>query len=732
MLFLGKILRNLKMKNFFKVFFIFGFVLAGALSASEAPSKKLKILLVTDNLMGLSHSTGLGTYNYHLVTFLKNEGHNIDVLYLNPIDAQEREVQQKYYEGIAIHPLPEAIELPLERDDINRQLNISFRAYRWARDKDYDVIFYPDCDGQGYCLTEAKRQGYAFEKTMLVVTAHGPKVWLWSLYDPLLSHPKEYIVSHIEQKSVEHADIVLCNSLYSKTFLEGKGWQFPTNTKLLPGVFKSPPPQRSSPPKSESNIKEVIFIGRLNLHKGIDLFTQTLKKTYKRAPELTKNLKITFLGSGDVSYFKDNCPELAANVQHITNLDARGVEEYTQGPGRLVMFTSRGETYGYAQLEALLGGTQFIGLKNGTFEEFIQESDVDKVLTPPLNTTFLSQKLEAVLKNGCPQVKPKINLQAIEQQWRQFLAELTEKINHLPNVQVNTDQPLVSVCIPHFNRPDQLMDAIKSLEAQDYKNFEVLVMDDGSSAEVVEKLKKDIEPYMQKHGWRIFYQENQYLSAARNNLVPHAKGKYIFLMDDDDILLPDALSRAVNIALRTNSKIVTSNQAFARQTKFKPSSLSLFSGSMVANMVGTNTIGGVYVLIDKQVYIDLGGYLNEYGFGYSDQEFYIRAYAKGYKTEISLEPFFIYNLTNQEHMGKEDSKHYALQIHKAFSAYAHILPKEFAEVPFWIFSLNQELESKSRELGARGMENIPLKKVIRERIKMKIKKLKSKFISFFK
>ena len=66
----------------------------------------------------------------------------------------------------------------------------------------------------------------------------------------------------------------------------------------------------------------------------------------------------------------------------------------------------------------------------------------------------------------------------------------------------------------------------------------------------------------------IISQENKGLSGARNTGLDAAKGKYIFFLDADDYLHPQALETFYNIALKTDSPIVISN-TFARHGKDK-------------------------------------------------------------------------------------------------------------------------------------------------------------------
>lgn len=90
--------------------------------------------------------------------------------------------------------------------------------------------------------------------------------------------------------------------------------------------------------------------------------------------------------------------------------------------------------------------------------------------------------------------------------------------------------PKVSVIIPTYNRLPMLKEAVQSVLAQDYEDFELIVVDDGSTDGTSEAMKQ--------YGGRvkvIQHSENRGVSAARNRGILQAKGKYIAFLDSDDL-----------------------------------------------------------------------------------------------------------------------------------------------------------------------------------------------------
>ncbi|WP_160109597.1 glycosyltransferase family 2 protein [Pseudomonas izuensis] len=106
-----------------------------------------------------------------------------------------------------------------------------------------------------------------------------------------------------------------------------------------------------------------------------------------------------------------------------------------------------------------------------------------------------------------------------------------------PQACASTQAPLVSIVAPCYNAEKYLEEAIKSIFAQDYPNFEVIIVDDGSSDNSVEMLKR----LQQSYEFQLYSQPNQGVSAALNHGLRYAKGVYVSTPDLDDIMLPESV-----------------------------------------------------------------------------------------------------------------------------------------------------------------------------------------------
>ena len=92
--------------------------------------------------------------------------------------------------------------------------------------------------------------------------------------------------------------------------------------------------------------------------------------------------------------------------------------------------------------------------------------------------------------------------------------------------------PMFSVIIPTYNRADLIRAALDSVFAQEFKGYEVIVVDDGST----DSTREILESYDNRI--RLFTQGNKGPGAARNLGLEHATGEYVTFLDSDDLWFP--------------------------------------------------------------------------------------------------------------------------------------------------------------------------------------------------
>lgn len=101
--------------------------------------------------------------------------------------------------------------------------------------------------------------------------------------------------------------------------------------------------------------------------------------------------------------------------------------------------------------------------------------------------------------------------------------------------------PLVSVVIPAYNCASYIVQAVESVLAQTYSQWEIIIVDDGSKDDTVSVL----QPYSSHI--RYVYQKNQGVSIARNHGIQLARGEFVAFLDADDYFLPDKLEAQIGM-----------------------------------------------------------------------------------------------------------------------------------------------------------------------------------------
>ncbi|MEO5935993.1 MAG: glycosyltransferase family A protein, partial [Terriglobales bacterium] len=173
--------------------------------------------------------------------------------------------------------------------------------------------------------------------------------------------------------------------------------------------------------------------------------------------------------------------------------------------------------------------------------------------------------------------------------------------------------PLVSVIIPTYNSESYIRETLASVFAQTYHNFEVMVVDDGSSDQTAAVVKS--------YGDRVTFvaQANQGPAAARNHGIRLAKGELISFLDSDDLWLPDKLEKQVRFMaehpeyglISTDMSIFDSRGIIESGVKAKIYKIK--TGMVMRDLLFGNWIQTSGVMVRKECFATVGHFTVEKG-----------------------------------------------------------------------------------------------------------------------
>ena len=202
--------------------------------------------------------------------------------------------------------------------------------------------------------------------------------------------------------------------------------------------------------------------------------------------------------------------------------------------------------------------------------------------------------------------------------------------------QYNTE--LISVIIPCFNSGMIVKRAIDSIINQSWSEIEIILVNDGSTDTETLKI---LNSYSHFNKLELINQNNFGLSSARNNGVKRAKGSYLFFLDSDDWIEPDALEIMLNFLkkYKDNSFVFTDISTEGDINKTIGKEYNFFE-QLFLNQLPYS------ILISKKNWLSVGGYDEQMKDGYEDWDLNIRLGASKIYGQRLAQPLFHYNVSN--------------------------------------------------------------------------------------
>ena len=518
----------------------------------------------------------------------------------------------------------------------------------------FDFIEFPEQGCEGAFALRAKRTLGHFASAVLAVRLHTPTAELQKLNRVAALTLDTAQQEFFEASSIREADLLLSPTrallerVKEHLGLDRTGAVVPYPFAPLAASAEPPPQPEASP--------DVLYVGPLEYRKGVHLLIDAMQALFERGGRAQVRLigDDTPTGPAGRSYLQWLQRRIAPAWKDRFHFMARDTRtERILAAAAVCCVPSLWDNLPYEGLEAMAAGCLVVASDAGGPAELIEdghsgllfragdtahlEALLEKALGTPALRDTARQEAPARIASHCD---PASLVKQVEQAVARAAPTRDPGAPKPASRHPEPGIPRVSFLVPYYNMGRYLPETLRSIRAQTFTDYEIILVDDGSTdAESLALLDTLQAPEL-----RIIRQRNGGLSAARNTGLRAARGHYILPLDPDDLLEPTFLEKALAVmAGSPGLAYVTSLVAYFRETPdtlvggWVPSGMDR-DALWVVNVASTCT-----ALMERRLVEELGGY-DEWLTAYEDWDVFSRMAERGLTGTVIPEPLFLYRL----------------------------------------------------------------------------------------
>lgn len=520
---------------------------------------------------------GIGTYCYQLCHILVKKG--IAVTVFIP-DKTQKEMNMFYQDGVRIVTFSPFVGGSSSFLGYETMISHSFATIveKFIKSEGApDWIEAQEYNGIAYYLLQKKHLGFPLFKDLNVtVTCHCPSFFTFA-HNHINTFQLPYFwIGEMERFCIKAADLCIAPSNYLVQQLQQNYPALNRDYQIVPNPFQL---DNKSIISADAD-NEVVFIGKLSPAKGVLQTITAFSKLWQKGSKTTLKL------IGDANYFyhaagstmgafikRKYKPFLESGLLQISGVLFPDQLQTQIKEARLIVVPSTIENLPYVVIECMAAGKVVLASKQGGQVELIEDGVNGFLFDHDINTSYV-EKLEQILASDKAHLQ-EIGMQAAETirfkcDPDKFYNAKMELLNQHAAGKAKTfvfpfksgldmkgnyaetnsgHKGLLSVVVPYYNLGKYVHQAIESILASDYKEMEVLIIDDGSD----EENKQALERYKTHPKVNIVVQQNSGLSATRNAGARAAKGEFLAFLDADDTVSTTYYSKAIKVLQAKNN-----------------------------------------------------------------------------------------------------------------------------------------------------------------------------------
>lgn len=517
---------------------------------------------------------GIGTYSVITASMLADKGHRVSVFVP---DASVKDVAITDEKGIRV------IRFGTSRTNSSAFLgHVTNISYEFAhiikqfieKESPPDCIEAQEYLGIAYYLLQYKHLLYDWCKDIpVIVTMHSPS-FLYMEYNqvPMYRYPN-YWICEMERFCLQAADHVISPSQFMVRELEKRFTLSHQRLTIIPNPFTGSI-NNITPLTGTPHSGEIVFYGKLTAQKG----AFELMRYFEHLWDNGFQRPLYLLGGQDIVYYPDGRTMgdiIRDRYKRFIDQGLLKMENRVKpaeirdrlARAELVIIPSNNDNLPYVAFEMMaLGKTVLVSLQGGQSE--VVEDGISGFIFDHNNPDTFYKQLERALalspadqqsinENAIRKVEEGYSPDVIYAQKIKLLEDLISSagthrvfpfirpIENISNVNRTTGEPgKLSVVIPYYNLGAYIDETIRSIRNVDYKNIEIIIVNDGSTDR--NSLAK-LDAYRNANDIRVLDKENGGLGNARNYGAEKAGGEYLAFLDADDTIAVDYYSKAIKV-----------------------------------------------------------------------------------------------------------------------------------------------------------------------------------------
>jgi len=611
----------------------------------------LRICLVSKELSPF-FGGGIGTYVTLMSQAFANAGHEVHLL---TAAHPGLERAPDVLPGVRVHAVT-ALEPGFAGAFPFAPLRHAMAAYTTLKalhaQHPFDYIEFPEYEGEGYFALRARRTLGQFDTAVLAVRLHTPthEVQRFNRVTTLDMDAAQQ--EFMEDTSIRDSDLLLSPTqslldlVRTRLGLGNKG-------EVVPHPFDA---QASLPltPQPATSPQQVLYFGRLEFRKGVHHLIEAMQALFARG----LNAQVRLVG-GDTRTApfgrsmkewleRRIAPEWRERF-HFAPPVPRAELATVIARATVCCLPSLWENFPNVCLEAMNAGCLVVGSNAGGMAEIIEDGrsgllfrsgDVAH-LTEVLEKALTTPSLQQAVRDAAPaRIAAYCNPTSLVKQVEAAVDRHPPRRPRLHVTSKAATSPRVSFLVPYYNMGRYLPETLRSIRAQTYTDYEIVLVDDGSTDPQSRALLETLDA----PNLRIIRKTNGGLSSARNAGLREARGRYVLPLDPDDLLQPTFLEKSVAV------------MEGSRDYAFVTSLVSYFTDEPARCVGGWvpwgverdalwvfNVASTCTALMERRLVEEVGGY-DEWLTAYEDWDVFCSLAERGHTGTVIPEPLFQYRL----------------------------------------------------------------------------------------